>query len=73
MELRWVHDIVSQCQAASVPVFVKQIGRHPVVGGQRYTYYNGGPVDVSPKDKKGGDPMEWATDLRVREYPEERP
>jgi hypothetical protein len=24
-------------------------------------------------DRKGGDPMEWATDLRVREYPEERP
>lgn len=69
MELRWVYDIVSQCQAASVPVFVKQLGSRPVVRGQQYTYFNGGPVDVKPKDRKGGDLAEWPAGLRVREYP----
>lgn len=69
MELRWVHDIVSQCQAAKVPVFVKQIGSRPVVHGQTYTYYDGGPVDVKPRDRKGGEPSEWPAGIRVREYP----
>ncbi len=69
MELRWVHDVVSQCQAEKIPIFVKQIGARPVVGGQTYTYYNGGPVDVKPRDRKGGDMAEWPSGLRVREYP----
>lgn len=68
-ELRWFHDIVSQCQAAKVSVFVKQLGARPVVGGQTYTYYDGGDVDVRPKDPKGGNWDEWPSSLRVREFP----
>ncbi len=28
-DVAWARSIVSQCQAAGVPVFVKQLGRHP--------------------------------------------
>lgn len=69
MELRWLHDIVSQCQAAGVPVFVKQIGSRPVVGGQTYTFYAGGKRDLRPKDRKGVDWLEWPGYLRLREFP----
>lgn len=31
--------------------------------------YQGAPVRVLLKDKKGGDPSEWPEDLRVREFP----
>ena len=32
----------------------------------------GDPVRVHLRDRKGGDPSEWPTDLRVREFPEAR-
>ena len=73
MELRWVHDIVSQCQAAKIPVFVKQIGSRPVVGGQTYTYYDGGPVDVERRDRKGGNPAEWPAGIGARIPPRSAP
>lgn len=51
-DIAWVRSIVSQCRAAGVPVFVKQLGsRHGL------------------NDPKGGDPLEWPVDLRVREFP----
>ena len=31
--------------------------------------YQGAPVRVHLRDRKGGDPAEWPADLRVREYP----
>jgi hypothetical protein len=31
--------------------------------------YQGAPVRIHLKDKKGGDPEEWPADLRVREMP----
>jgi hypothetical protein len=34
--------------------------------------YQGGPVRVHLKDRKGGDPSEWPADLRVREFPPDR-
>jgi len=51
----WVRSLVQQCQAARVPVFVKQMGavwasEHGVPG-------------------KGGDMSQWPEDLRVREFP----
>lgn len=72
-EIRWIRSIVRQCQAASVPVFVKQLGTCPVgsflprmngAGGQ---FYQG--VESVITDPKGGDPDEWPEDLRVREVP----
>jgi protein gp37 len=71
-DLGWVRSIVGQCQAAAVPVFVKQLGTKPYRRG-----FTLDPVgDSEPhtamlklKDAKGGDPGEWPEDLRVREFP----
>ena len=60
----WIRDIVRQCKAASISVFVKQIGSHPIHLPNAVT---DGPYHV--RDRKGGDPDEWPGDLRVREYP----
>lgn len=54
LELAWVRDIVNQCRAAHVPVFVKQLG-------SVWAKQNGA------RHPKGGDMAEWPTDLRVRE------
>lgn len=61
-DLAWIRGIVEQCQAASVPAFVKQLGARPAAAG----------VDVhwAFKSRKGGDMAEWPPDLRVREFPE---
>lgn len=32
--------------------------------------YQGAPVRIHLKDRKGGDPAEWPADLRVRQFPE---
>ena len=55
MELAWAADLVQQCQARDVPVFVKQLGK--TLGRE----LGAGP--------KGGDWSMWPEDLRVREFP----
>lgn len=62
-ELSWMDSIVEQCQAAKVPVFVKQIGSNP--------YWQGYEMGrARPGDRKGGDMEEWPENLKVREMPE---
>lgn len=56
-----IRSIKDQCQAAKVPVFVKQLGSHP--------YEDDANSKIILIDKKGGDPAEWPSDLRVREFP----
>jgi protein gp37 len=57
---RWGKDVVAQCRAAGVPVFVKQMGSNAVnMEGLRHPY----------EDRAGADPSEWPADLRVREFP----
>lgn len=56
MMINWAEDIVGQCQAADVPVFMKQVGTWAAKQG-RY------------KSHKGNDPAEWPRALRVREMP----
>ena len=55
MKEEWVTDIRNQCRAASVPLFVKQMGtdwaRKQGRGG------------------KGDDMSKWRADLRIRDYP----
>lgn len=58
-DLAWGMDIVTQCRAANVPVFMKQIGSKPVYLGQ----------SGKTEDSHGGDMAEWPEDLRVREFP----
>lgn len=67
-DVAWARSVVQQCNAAGVPVFVKQMGARPF-------YVQDPPrrgVDVTPlkfDNKKGGDMSEWPEDLRVREFP----
>jgi protein gp37 len=56
----WASSIVKQCQDATVPCFVKQLGAHVIQQGQRQI----------KRDKKGGDMSEWPHELRVRQMPE---
>lgn len=56
MDLNWAMDLVIQCSAASVPVFVKQLGS---VWAR----------ESGAADRKGGDPVEWPLGLREREFP----
>lgn len=83
METAWLRSIVQQCRAASVPVFVKQLGAKPAPD---IPDYQSGiqPVPIERlwpehvrmagnriflNDKKGGDINEWPKDLQVREFP----
>ena len=69
-DLQWARDVIRQCQAAGVPVFLKQLGARPVAPGR----WSRTPVwyDIHLRDHKGGDMSEWPEDLRVRQYPESR-
>ena len=69
--LAWAESLLTQCRAADVPFFMKQIGSKPYddtkpVGknGDAYIYQ---PLPLT--DRKGGDPAEWSESLRVREFP----
>lgn len=64
-DIGWVRSIVTQCKAAGVPCFVKQLGANP-----HYTNHQGDMHACGPfRDPKGGDWNEWPEDLRVREWP----
>ena len=53
--MAWIVDIVRQCVAAGVPVFVKQIGS---VWAR-----------TNSKSPKGDIPSEWPEEIRIREFP----
>ena len=61
--LRWAFNIIDQCVASGVPVFMKQIGSNPIG-------LDGLPFKV--QHEKGGNPDEWPEGLRVRQFPEPR-
>ena len=65
-DLAWARAIVAQCKAASVPVFVKQLGAHAFEGEPEN---DGHGPQYFTKNRKGGDMAEWPDDLRVREFP----
>lgn len=56
----WARSIIRQCRAIGAAPFVKQLGSRPHTGAIPYRTI----------DPKGGDPSEWAGDIRVREFPE---
>ena len=58
-DLSDVYRIVQNCRDFSIPCFVKQLGRRPVLNG----------VKLKLKSAKGGDVNEWPTEFRVREFP----
>lgn len=61
----WIRDGVQQCQAARVPVFVKQLGTNSFY----FDLIRIGEYEWKTKDKKGGDIAEFPEDLRLREMP----
>jgi protein gp37 len=78
-DVRWIESIAKQCADAGVAYFVKQLGAHagysnPIGDAVRawgdctITPYEDG-VRFITKDKKGGDPSEWPSHLRVRQFP----
>jgi protein gp37 len=73
-DLAWIRSIKEQCQAAGVPVFVKQMGSKwaaRMQAGNAVRGFNDPDRAVAHRyDKKGGNMAEWPEDLRVREYPQ---
>lgn len=75
--VQWIRDIVSQCKAADVACFVKQLGsnpegddipeptRNPITGTTTLHVHQ----VLTIRDAKGGEPEEWPEDIRVREFP----
>ncbi len=60
-QLWWAREIIAQCRAAGVAVFVKQLGAKPLDVN----------FVITLNDKRAGaNPDEWPADLRVREFPE---
>jgi protein gp37 len=55
-KLEWIESLVHQCEAAGVPVFVKQLGTHLA-------------KKMGLKDRHGGDITEWPEHLRIRQMP----
>lgn len=82
--VEWIRSGIRQCQAAGVPVFVKQLGAFPArdlsadipEADERCApediaawEFNRHHTRIHFKDRKGGDMAEWPEDLRVREFP----
>lgn len=78
----WIRDGVRQCKAASVLVFVKQLGSFVTLPKdsmegfaapmlQWYPCANDGTggYGVKTKHRSGADPSEWPDDLRVQQFP----
>jgi protein gp37 len=81
--IQWARDVVKQCKAADVAVFVKQLGSKPyricescgpefpsqcrMYGRDGHDHSRQLPLYL--KDRKGGDMSEWPEYLRVREFP----
>lgn len=73
-DLAWARRALTQCRAAGVPCFVKQLGSNaglevaglePPASGGRVRKW----LRWRAMDRKGADITEWPPDLRVREYP----
>ncbi|MEY5060380.1 MAG: hypothetical protein RIS45_301, partial [Planctomycetota bacterium] len=79
-DVRWIESVVTQCKAAGVPVFVKQLGARVWAQDRPAPYSREEPhgrlIEAAPpdylfsfKNRKGSDPEEWPSYLRVREWP----
>lgn len=67
--LAWIRALKDQCQAAQVPVFVKQLGSVPLNLQLDGLTRLAGTHGLRTFNKKGDDMSEWPEDLRVREFP----
>lgn len=74
-------DLIGQCKAAGVPVFMKQTGEVPVMREETWRACGGRLLKADNHERapagtvplfvtgKGGDPAEWPPEFRVREFP----
>ena len=75
-DMGWIRHVVQQCDRSGTPVFVKQLGAHPIIDGPSDAINMKGkdgalwPGGRFMKSRKGSDPDEWPSDLRVRQFPE---
>src|SRR6185295_6708684 len=81
-DLAWARTTIEMGRAASIPVFMKQLGARPWWDGigpppPDHIFLSPG-VELNGKvgwaldclrDRKGGSEEDWPSDLRVREYP----
>ena len=75
LNINWIRSLVKQCKAASVPVFVKQLGAKPyceVALSREPCSTDTFDQPLKLRDSHGGDMAEWSEDLRIREMPEVR-
>jgi protein gp37 len=71
-DVRWARSILYDCQSHRVPFFMKQVGARPGESnpGSERPYDAWDPISYrNMKDPKGGDPVEWPSELRVRQFP----
>lgn len=66
MDVTWVYDLKKQCEAATVPIFIKQLGK---------SFYHSGYRDGEDLITAGAKGSDWEhfnfpDDLKVREFPE---
>lgn len=72
----WLEDLVEQCRANDLPLFVKQLGTRPWLRAQDPRYDDPaavGIVQLRLKHPKGGDIDEWPKHLRIRQFPARAP
>src|SRR6185503_12474050 len=78
--IEWIREIVSQCRAAGVPPFVKQLGSNiecsDIIdaadyfpGNVRLSKAESPNARVHLTHPKGGDLAEWPETLRIQEFP----
>lgn len=71
--MNWIRSLSSQCKAAGVACFVKQLGKWPIEDepddGPEWPVVLEYGHEPRLDDKKGGDWSEWPDDLKVREFP----
>jgi len=61
--VEWIADLIAAGRRAGAAVFVKQLGARPTL--------NGAPLSL--ESRKGDEPSQWPSALRVREFPEVSP
>lgn len=71
--VEWGLQTVRQCAAAGVPVFFKQVGsnavRPPDSWDRSRGFVQGDYLEFTTEHPKGGEPDEWPSELRVRDFP----
>ena len=65
-DIRWAADILEKCDKADVACFVKQLGARPYMTDPRG---RGNRIYLDLESRKGGNPDEWPSELRVRRFP----